>query len=208
MTSPPRAALQIPEAQSESGLQKQEEPPPCPSPSARSGPCSWARSRAAHRHERCLQPRQGAQAARPRQPPAHVQPRQHAVALGQLVPGGAGEVLAAVGARGQPEGRRHRVRRHARGLRCARRGEQTRNPGLRVRAFLDVLARLARLPRLYRRGEADVQAGAAAARPHPSRHGAQVALSLLPRRHHPGAADAPLPLDPTYSSRPHEQVPA
>ena len=28
-----------------------------------------------------------AQAARPRQPPAPVQPRQHAVALGQLVPG-------------------------------------------------------------------------------------------------------------------------
>ena len=57
--------------------------------------------------------------------PAPVQPRQHAVALGQLVPRDPREVFAAVGARGESGGRQHRVRRHARGLRCARHGHES-----------------------------------------------------------------------------------
>ena len=47
---------------------------------------------------------------------ASVQPRQLPVAFRQLVPPDPGEVLAAVGAGGEPEGRQHRIRRHARGL--------------------------------------------------------------------------------------------
>ena len=122
-----------------------------------------------HRHERRLQPRQGRQAAGPRQPPAPVQPRQHALAFGQLVPGHSGQVFAAVGARREQEGRQHRVRRHAGGLRRARRRHQARDRGPGVRAFAHVLARLARLPRLHRRGEGDVQAGAPAPGAHATR---------------------------------------
>ena len=48
------------------------------------------------RHGRRVQPRQGPP-ARPRRPPAHVQPRQLAVAFRQLVPRRSGEILAAVG---------------------------------------------------------------------------------------------------------------
>jgi uncharacterized protein YdeI (YjbR/CyaY-like superfamily) len=44
------------------------------------------------------------------------QSRQLPVAFRQLVPPDSGEVLAAVGARGQPQGRQYRIRRHARGL--------------------------------------------------------------------------------------------
>ena len=71
-----------------------------------------------------------------------------------LVPRDPGEVLAAVGARGQQEGRQHRVRRHARGLRRARRRDQSRDRGPRLRALADVFARLARLLGLHRRGAA------------------------------------------------------
>ena len=45
-----------------------------------------------------------------------VQPRQLPVAFRQFVPPDPGKILAAVGAGGEPEGRQHRIRRHARGL--------------------------------------------------------------------------------------------
>ena len=51
-----------------------------------------------------------------RQPHPSVQPRQLPVAFRQLVPADPGKILAAVGAGGEPEGRQHRIRRHARGL--------------------------------------------------------------------------------------------
>ena len=66
--------------------------------------------------ERRLQPRQGRQAAAARQPHPSVQPRQLPVAFRQFVPADPGQILAAVGAGGEPEGRQHRIRRHARGL--------------------------------------------------------------------------------------------
>ena len=47
---------------------------------------------------------------------APVQSRQLAVAFRQFVPADSGEIFAAVGARGESEGRQHRIRRHARGL--------------------------------------------------------------------------------------------
>ena len=47
---------------------------------------------------------------------ASVQPRQLPVAFRQFVPADPGEILAAVGAGGEPQGRQHRIRRHARGL--------------------------------------------------------------------------------------------
>ena len=73
-------------------------------------------SPAADRAQRRLQSRQGRQAAAARQPRQSVQSRQLPVAFRQFVPPDSGEILAAVGARGQPEGRQHRIRRHARGL--------------------------------------------------------------------------------------------
>ena len=51
-----------------------------------------------------------------RSPHASVQPRQLPVAFRQFVPADPGEILAAVGAGGQSEGRQHRIRRHARRL--------------------------------------------------------------------------------------------
>ena len=51
-----------------------------------------------------------------RQPHPSVQSRQLPVAFRQLVPPDPGEILAVVGAGGEPEGRQHRIRRHARGL--------------------------------------------------------------------------------------------
>ena len=54
-----------------------------------------------------------------------------------------------------------------------------------LRTFADVFARLARLRRLYRRREGDVQAGAAAPGAHPSGAWPQVAVSVLACR--PGA---------------------
>ena len=72
---------------------------------------------AAHdRAERRLQSRQGRQAAAARHRVAPVQSRQLPVAFRQLVPPDPGEIFAAVGAGGEPEGRQHRIRRHARGL--------------------------------------------------------------------------------------------
>ena len=68
------------------------------------------------RAERRLQPRQGRQAAAARQPRPSVQPRQLPVAFRQLVPPDPGKIFAAVGAGGEPQGRQHRIRRHARGL--------------------------------------------------------------------------------------------
>ena len=51
-----------------------------------------------------------------RRPPAHVQPRQPALALRQLVPRHSGEVFPALGAHGRHPRRQHRVCRHARRL--------------------------------------------------------------------------------------------
>ena len=68
--------------------------------------------------------------------------------------------------------------------------DQARDRRLRVRALAHVLARLAGLPRLYRRGKAAVQAGAPAAGAHASGHGPQVALPLLARRRDCRHADA------------------
>ena len=50
------------------------------------------------------------------QPHPSVQSRQLPVAFRQFVPPDPGKILAAVGAGGEPEGRQHRIRRHARGL--------------------------------------------------------------------------------------------
>ena len=47
---------------------------------------------------------------------ASVQSRQLPVAFRQFVPPDPGEIFAAVGAGGEPQGRQHRIRRHARGL--------------------------------------------------------------------------------------------
>ena len=72
--------------------------------------------RLSYRAERRLQSRQGRQAAAEGSPHPSVQSRQLPVAFRQLVPADPGEILAAVGAGGEPEGRQHRIRRHARGL--------------------------------------------------------------------------------------------
>ena len=77
---------------------------------------------------------------RARRPPPAVRHRQPAVALRQLVQGGAGQVLAAARPQHPVEGRQHRVRRHARGLRRARRRDQGRGRGPGLRALADVLA--------------------------------------------------------------------
>ena len=94
-----------------------------------------------HDLRRRLQPRQGQHAVRARRPPPAVRHRQPAVALRQLVQGGPGEILAAARAQHPVEGRQHRIRRHARRLRRARRGDQGRYRGPRLRALADVFAR-------------------------------------------------------------------
>ena len=52
----------------------------------------------------------------PATPRPSVQSRQLPVAFRLFVPPDSGEIFAVVGARGEPEGRQHRIRRHARGL--------------------------------------------------------------------------------------------
>ena len=136
------------------------------------------RAAPAGRHERRLEPRPEQQAAGARRPPPHVQSRQPALAFGQLVPRHSGQVLDAVGAHRCDQGRQHRVRRHARGLRCARRRDEGRGRGSRLRALADLFARLARLHRADRGGEGDVQAGAPAARAHASRSPGRKSLYL------------------------------
>ena len=89
--------------------------------------------------ERRLESRQGRRAARSRFPPAAVQSGQHALALRQLVPGHPRQVLVALGAGRESEGRQHRVRRHAGGLRCPRRGNEGGHRGPGVRALAAVL---------------------------------------------------------------------
>ena len=89
-----------------------------------------------------------------------------------------------------PIGREHRVRRHARGLRRARRGDEGADRGPGLRALADVLARLARHARLLGRGAGDVPAGAPAAGAHAPGDRPQVALPLVPRRRHRRHADA------------------
>ena len=64
-----------------------------------------ARLAALDRAERRLQSRQGRQAAAARSPRPSVQPRQLPVAFRQFVPAHSGKILAAIGARREPEGR-------------------------------------------------------------------------------------------------------
>ena len=148
----------------------------------RHGPARSQRVPAAHDLRRRVQSRQGQQAVRPRRPQAAVLARQPAVAFRQLVQGNACEILAAAFAQRRIEGRQHRVRRHARGLRCARRGDQGAVRGPRVRAFAAVLARGARLHRVHGRGAQAHAAGAPVPGSHPPVDGAQIPLPLLPRR--------------------------
>ena len=136
---------------------------------------------------RRLQPRQEQHAVPARRPAPAVRHRQSAVALGQLVQGDAGQVLAAARHQHPVEGRQHAVRRHARGLRCARRRDQGRGRGHGVRAFADVLAPDHRLLRLHRRGARALPAGAPVHGAHPSGDGPQVALSV---EHMPAASSA------------------
>ena len=114
-----------------------------------------------------------------RRPAPAVRHRQPPVALRQLVQGDAGQVLAAARHQHPVEGRQHAVRRHARGLRCARRRDQGRGRGHGVRALADVLAPDHRLLRFHRRGARALQAGAAVHGAHPSGDGPQVALSVV-----------------------------
>ena len=141
------------------------------------------RDRARHRHEpagarrvppaddlrRRVEPRQEPPGLRARRPPAALRHRQPALALRQLVQGGPGEVLAAARAQRPVEGRQHRVRRHARGLRRPRRRDEGRDRGPGLRALADLLAPAARLHRLHRRGARALQAGAPAPGAHASR---------------------------------------
>ena len=80
--------------------------------------------------------------------------------------------------RRQP-GRQHRVRRHARRLRHARRCDARGDRGSGVRALADLLARLDGVQRSDRGREGDDEAGAPAPGAHASGDRAQVALSLL-----------------------------
>ena len=153
-------------------------------------PARGQRGPPAHDLRRRLQPRQEQHAVRPRGPPPAVRHRQPPVALRQLVQGGAGEVFAAARHQHPVQGRQHAVRRHARGLRCAGRGDQGGSRGHGVRAFADVLAPADRLHRLHRRGARALQAGAAAHGAHPAGDRPQVALPVVPCRRHRRLADA------------------
>src|SRR5437773_10784670 len=99
-------------------------------------------------------------------------------------------------ARDPLEGRQHGVRRHARGLRRARRRDQGRDRGLDLRALADLLAPAARLLRLHRGGACALQAGAPAPGAHSSVDRPEVALPRVARvPHHrlAGAGGARLP---------------
>ena len=125
----------------------------------------------AHEHgpERHLQPRQEQQGSGARRPPPPVRPRQPALALRQLVQAGAGQVFAPVGAQHPADRRQHRVRRHARGLRRARRGDQARGARPDLPAQPDLFPRHPGLHRLHRRGAREMGAGAPAPGAPPSR---------------------------------------
>ncbi len=125
---------------------------------------------------------QTSEGLRPGRPATSLRHRQPAVALRQLVQGGPGEVFAAARPRDSVEGRQHRVRLHARGLRLARGRDQGGGRGPDLRALADLLAPAARLHRLHRRGARALQAGAPAPGARASRHRTQVALPLLARR--------------------------
>src|SRR5579885_2666710 len=140
--------------------------------------------------ERRLQSRRGPQAAGARRPPPPVQPRQPAVAFRQLVPRRPGEVFAALGPHRRRQGRPHRVRRHARRLRFARRRYQGRSRRPRLRAFADLFARAARLYRTVRRGARDVPPGAPEPGADPPGDRAQIAVPVLACRHHRRLAGA------------------
>ena len=111
------------------------------------------RHRARHRHQparagrlsaadhvcRRVQPRQGQQVFARDDRRAALRAGQPALALRQLVQGDPGEVLAAA-ARNPVEGRQHRVRLHAGGLRRARRRDEGRGRGAHLRALAALLA--------------------------------------------------------------------
>ncbi len=86
-------------------------------------------------------------AAGARRPPAHVQPRQPALAFGQLVPRDPGEILDPVGPGGVHQRRQYRVRRHAGRVRRTGRGDAARGGRPRLRALAAVFARRAGLRR-------------------------------------------------------------
>ena len=118
---------------------------------------------------RRLQPRQGRPQARARQQAAHGGAGQPAVALRRLVPRRAGQVLDPERTHRDDRRRQYRVRRHARGLRRARRGDQGRDRGSRLRAFADLFARPARLHRVPARRARGDEARAPPAGAHASR---------------------------------------
>ena len=104
-------------------------------------------------------------------------------------------------------GRQHRVRRHARGLRRARRRDQGRGRGSDLRALADLLAQPARLRRLRRGGEGRVRAGAPAAGAHPPGDRPQIAVPRLARRHDRRLADARSARVPARSDRARDPAP-
>ena len=112
-----------------------------------------ADSRLGRGHGRLLQPRQGRQDHVGRGPRLVLQAGRPAVALGQFVPPGAGEILAAVRTGVAVMGRQHRIRRHARRLRRARRAHQGRGGRPGLPAFADLLASGDRLHRSDRAGD-------------------------------------------------------
>ena len=114
-------------------------------------------------HGGFLQSRQGRQDHVGRGPGLVLQAWRPAVALGQFVPPGAGEVFAAVRADSAVMGCQHRIRRHARRLRCTRRAHQGRGRGSGLRAFADLLARGDRFHRSDRAGDRATSARCASA---------------------------------------------
>ena len=130
-------------------------------------------------HRRFLQPRQGRQDHVGRGPGLVLQARRPAVAFGQFVPPGAGEIFAAVGTGAAVMGRQHRIRRHARRLRRARRAHQGGGRGPGLPALADLLARGDRLHRTDRGGDRRVRAGAPAPGAHASGDRAEVAVPVL-----------------------------
>ena len=139
---------------------------------------------------RHLQPHRAQRAARARRPQPDVRAGQPAVALGRIVPRGRRRLYAAARPRHSGQGRQHRIRRHARRLRCARRCDQGRGRGPGHRALDRVLARADRLYRLRRRQRGPAAPGAAPAGDHASGDRAEVAVSVVAYRRHRRLAGA------------------
>ena len=136
---------------------------------------------AGRRHGRSLQPRQERQGHLGRRPPVVLQARRPVVALRQLLRRGPGQVLGPVGPHDPVVGRPYRVRRHARGLRRARRSHQSRSRGPDLRALADPLTRRDRLQRVHTRGGRELPSGAPAPGAHPRRR-PPVAVPVEPCR--------------------------